>query len=264
MTASDTAFAGSIPAIYDDCLGPWLFEDYAEEVARRAKALAPKDVLETAAGTGIVTAKLAEALPNAKIVATDLNQAMLDVAAKHIHAGNVSYRAADALDLPFEDSSFDLVVCQFGVMFYPDRVKGNSEARRVLRDGGRYIALIWDSLDKSPPAVVIADTVAGQFPDDPPSFLSRVPWGYGDKARIEADMRAAGFDDIAIDTVEVKGTLNARGAATGLCQGSPLRAEIEARDATRLNEVTEAAITALEPYDGKPTSLSAHIVTATK
>lgn len=264
MTATDAAFAGLIPAIYDDCLGPWLFEDYAEEVARRAKALGPRDVLETAAGTGIVTAKLAGALPDARIIATDLNQAMLDVADKHIDAGNVSYQAADAQDLPFDDSSFDLVVCQFGVMFYPDRVKGNSEARRVLRDGGRYMAVIWDSLDKSPPAVVIAEAVAARFPDDPPSFLSRVPWGYSDKARIEADMRAAGFSDIAIDTVEVAGTLNARGAATGLCQGSPLRAEIEARDASRLDEVTDAAIAALEPYDGKPTSLSAHIVTATK
>ena len=134
----------------------------------------------------------------------------------------------------------------------------------MLRNGGRYIALIWDTLDKSPPAVVIADTVAAKFPDDPPSFLSRVPWGYGDKAKIEADMRAGGFTDIAIDTVEVKGKLNARTAATGLCQGSPLRAEIEARDASRLNEVTEAAIAALQPDDGKPTTLSAHIVTATK
>ena len=213
---------------------------------RRAKALAPDDVLETAAGTGIVTAKLAEALPEARITATDLNQAMLDVAAKHIASGNVSYQAADAQDLPFEDDSFDLVVCQFGVMFYPDRVKGNAEARRVLRDGGRYIAVIWDSLDRSEPAAEIAKAVAGQFPDDPPSFLSRVPWGYSDTSKIEADLKAAGFDDIAIDTVEVSGKLDARGAATGLCQGSPLRAEIEARDASRLEAVTEAATAALQ------------------
>jgi SAM-dependent methyltransferase len=264
MTATDTAFAGSIPAIYDQCLGPWLFEDYAEEVARRAKALAPRDILETAAGTGIVTAKLSKALPEATIVATDLNQAMLDVAAQHIASDNVRYQAADALDLPFEDDSFDLVVCQFGVMFYPDRVKGNAEARRVLRDGGHYVAVIWDSLDTSAPAEMIAQTVAGQFPDDPPSFLSRVPWGYSDTSKIEADLKAAGFDDIAVDTVEVSGKLDARGAATGLCQGSPLRAEIEARDASRLEAVTDAAAKALQRFDGETTTLSAHIVTATR
>jgi len=264
MTASDAAFSGSIPAIYDRCLGPWLFEGYAKEVASRARALEPRTILETAAGTGIVTARLAETLPGAKIVATDLNQAMLDVAATHIPFGNITYQAADAQDLPFDDGLFDLVVCQFGVMFYPDKVKAGAEAHRVLKDGGKYMAIIWDALDTSDPAVVIDETVAAQFPDDPPSFLKRVPWGYSDKDKITADLRAAGFKDVDIDTVEVRGTLDARGAATGLCQGSPLRAEIEARDASRLEEVTETVIAALEPYDGKPTTLSAHIVTATK
>lgn len=264
MTASDTAFAGSIPAIYDRHLGPWLFEGYADEVARRVKALGPSAILETAAGTGIVTARLAEALPEARIVATDLNQAMLDVAAERISADNVSYQAADAQDLPFDDESFDLVVCQFGVMFYPDKVKANAEARRVLRDGGKYMAIIWDKLDASPPAVVIHETVAAEFPDDPPGFLARVPWGYFDKERITADLRAAGFEGVDIDTVEIGGTLDARGAATGLCQGSPLRSEIEARDASRLQEVTDKVAAALQEQDGKPTSLSAHIVTATR
>ena len=264
MPASDAAFAGSIPAIYDRYLGPWLFDDYAREVAQRAKALAPRRILETAAGTGIVTEQLARALPDSEIVATDLNQAMLDVAAQRISSGNVEYRAADAQQLPFEDSSFDLVVCQFGVMFYPDKVKGNAEARRVLRDGGRYIAVIWDEIERNPVAQELERAVGQVFPDDPPTFASRVPWGYGDKARIEGDLRAAGFTDIAIDTVESTNPLDARGAATGLTQGSPLRAEIEARDPAKLEEATDAAARALERFDGRETTLSAHVVTATR
>ncbi len=264
MTSTDAAFAGSIPAIYDRYLGPWLFDFYAREVVRRAKALDPQHILETAAGTGIVTEALANELADAKIVATDLNQAMLDVAAKRISSANVTYQAADAQDLPFDDGSFDLVVCQFGVMFYPDKVKGNAEARRVLRDGGRYIAVIWDGIDRNPVPQAIERGVATVFPDDPPSFASRTPWGYGDKAQIERDLRAAGFENITIDTVENRGRLDARGAAIGLTQGSPLRAEIEARDPARLEEATDAAARALEQYDGQETALSAHIVTAIK
>lgn len=264
MTATDAAFAGSIPAIYDRDLGPWLFNDYAKEVARRAALLAPRRIIETAAGTGIVTEALANAVPDAEIVATDLNQAMLDVAAKRITSGNVSFQAADAQDLPFDDGSFDLVVCQFGVMFYPDKVKGNSEARRVLRDGGRYIAVIWDRIENNPVAQEIERAVGQVFPDDPPTFASRTPWGYGDKERIESDLRSAGFNRIDIDTVESTNPLDARGAATGLTQGSPLRAEIEARDPARLQEATDAAAQALQRYDGQDTTLSAHVVTATK
>ena len=264
MTATDAAFAGSIPAIYDRYLGPWLFDDYAREVAARARALSPSRILETAAGTGIVTEQLARELPTAEIVATDLNQAMLDVAAQRIASVNIRYQAADAQDLPFEDSSFDLVVCQFGVMFYPDKVKGNAEARRVLRDGGRYIAIIWDTMDRNPVPQAIERAVGRLFPDDPPTFASRTPWGYGDTSRIEGDLRAAGFEDILIETVESTNPLDPRGAATGLCQGSPLRAEIEARDPGRLQEATDAAARALQEYDGQPTTLSAHVVTATR
>jgi SAM-dependent methyltransferase len=264
MTATDAAFAGSIPAIYDRYLGPWLFDDYAREVTARAKALSPQRILETAAGTGIVTELLARELPDAEIVATDLNQAMLDVAAQRVSSGNVSYQAADGQDLPFEDGGFDLVVCQFGVMFYPDKVRGNAEARRVLRDGGRYIAVIWDGIDRNLIPQAIERAVGEVFPDNPPTFASRTPWGYGDKERIEGDLRSAGFSDITIDTVEVTNPLDARGAATGLTQGSPLRAEIEARDPARLQEATDAAARALQRFDGQDTTLAAHIVTAVR
>src|SRR5829696_6629027 len=160
MSATDTVFAGSIPALYDRYMGPLLFEPYAAEVARRALAIAPGHVLETAAGTGVVTQALHRALPEAEIVATDLNAPMLEEAEQRMAAGKVRFQQADALALPFEDGSFDLVVCQFGVMFFPDKVAGNSEAYRVLQDGGRYLLVIWNKVDENLATKVVGSAVA--------------------------------------------------------------------------------------------------------
>ncbi len=268
MDSADANFAGSIPALYDRHLGPLLFEPYAELLAERARALQPRDVLETAAGTGIVTAALARALPAARITATDLNPAMLEVAAGRLAGGEVRVRQADALDIPFEDGSFDLVVCQFGVMFYPDRPKGNAEARRVLREGGRYLLVIWDRLERNPVSRIIHDTVAGLFPERPPQFLARTPFGYSDRGLIEANLSAAGFNQIDFETVELPSRpISARDAATGLVAGSPLRAEIEERDPAGLERAIEAAtgaLAALEVGGRLDSPLSAHLVTATR
>ena len=268
MTSTDAAFAGSIPGLYDRYLGPLLFEPYADEVARRAEALHPRAILETAAGTGIVTDALHRAIPGAKIVATDLNPAMLDVARERVQSDRVTFRTADAQDLPFEDSSFDIVVCQFGVMFYPDRVRGNEQARRVLRNGGRYLVVIWDKLANNPVSQTVHDAVAALFPDNPPAFLARTPFGYADPAIIERDMLAAGFTDIEFETVKLQSRpIDAYGAATGLVAGCPLRAEVEARDADGLDRAIEAAAHALATLEQNgvlDSVLSAHIVTAIK
>jgi SAM-dependent methyltransferase len=258
MTATDAVFAGSIPALYDHYLGPLLFAPYAADIAARAAALAPERILETAAGTGIVTAALAAALPEAEITATDLNQAMLDVAAGALTG--IDFRQADAQALPFADAAFDLVVCQFGVMFFPDRIAAFAEARRVLRPGGAFLFNAWDRLERNPVTAAIGDALAKRFPDDPPGFYARVPFGYHDPARIAGDLRAAGFTGIAIETLALTSRVDARAAATGLCQGTPLRAEIEARG--DLAEATAAAMAALAPFDGKDTPMSAHVVRA--
>lgn len=267
MSSTDTAFAGSIPGLYDRHLGPLLFEPFAAEVARRAADLKPGWILETAAGTGIVTAALAKAIPAAHIVATDLNEAMLDVARARITSENVRFEAADAQDLPFEDSSFDLVICQFGVMFYPDKVRGNAEARRLLREGGRYIAVIWDRLERNPASQIVHDAVAALYPEDPPAFLARTPFGYSDPAPIEHDLLAAGFTDIEFETVALRSYPRAtsRDAAAGMVMGSPLRAEIEQRGASGLQRAVEAAeqaLASLDGPDGFDSTLSAHVVTA--
>ena len=268
MTATDTVFAGSIPAIYDRLMVPMLFEPYAADVAEHARRFGARDILETAAGTGVVTAALHRALPDAGIVATDLNPAMLEIAAERVRSENVRLQAADAQNLPFEDQSFDLVVCQFGIMFYPDKIDANREAFRVLRPNGRYLLVIWDSIEKNAVSQAVSKAVAAQFPDDPPAFFPRIPHGYANLEVITADLLAAGFDDLEFETVVHRArSPSAHDVAIGMCQGSPLRAEIEARDHSALERVTAAAAQALQQFEGPEgfdAPMSAHIVIATK
>ncbi len=263
MTATDALFTGSIPALYQRYLVPMLFAPYARDLAARAAALAPGRILETAAGTGVVTAALLEAAPDAEIVATDLNQAMLDVAAATIRAPNVRFQAADAQALPFADASFDMVVCQFGVMFFPDRVAAYREARRVLRPGGHFLFNAWSRIEDNPLSEAVTEAIAALFPKDPAAFMRRVPFGYHDIARIEEDLHEAGFEEIEVETVEKSSRSGtALEAATGFCHGTPLRAEIEARGS--LDEATERAAAALarfEGADGLEAPMSARVVT---
>jgi ubiquinone/menaquinone biosynthesis C-methylase UbiE len=268
MTATDTIFAGSIPAIYDEFMVPLLFRPYAEFAADRMKPLAPRRILETAAGTGVLTEALHRALPKADITATDLNQPMLDKAARRVTGSNVRFQEADALNLPFEDSSFDLVTCQFGVMFFPDKVKGHAEAHRVLRDGGSYLLVIWDDIGTNVATRVAGRAVADLFPGDASDFYERIPFRYHDKTIIEADLRAGGFREVRIDTVELLcRAASARDAAIGLTQGTPMRSEIEKRGPTMLAMATDAAANALlqfEGVNGFEAPMSAHIVVATR
>jgi ubiquinone/menaquinone biosynthesis C-methylase UbiE len=264
MSSTDTVFAGRIPELYERLMVPLLFQPYADEVAKRAKVLAPSRILETAAGTGVVTEAIHAVLPDAEIVATDLNPAMLEIAAAKRGSDKVSFEPADATDLPFGDGEFDLVVCQFGAMFFPDKVKGNSEARRVLREGGTYLIVIWDRLDHNPVSHSLAEAVAAEFPDDPPRFLERAPFSYADPAQIERDLRAAGFDRVSIETVTAKSRVNAHDAAFGMCCGSPMTAELQERGADGPERAALAAERALLRWDGEEAPMSAHIVTATK
>ena len=267
--SSEASFAGSIPALYDRHLAPLLFEPYADEVARRAAELRPRRILETAAGTGIVTAALAAALPCTEIVSTDLNQSMLDVAAGRVQSNRVSLQQADALDLPFGKAEFDLVVCQFGMMFFPDKILGHSEALRVLREGGRYLAVVWDRIERNPASLIVHETVARLFPRNPPAFLLRTPFGYADPDGIVEDLRSAGFGTVEVETVELRSRRQAtpRDAAIGLVYGCPLRGEIEERDPNRLEEAARAAEGSLQQLvrNGRFDSrLSAHMVLATR
>jgi ubiquinone/menaquinone biosynthesis C-methylase UbiE len=245
---SDKAFAGGIPEIYDSVLVPLIFEPYAVDVARRIAQVDPTSVLEVAAGTGAVTRELVSQLgSDSEITATDLNQPMLDVAQRRIPARNVTWKQADAMQLPFTSDRFDVVVCQFGAMFFPDRVQAFSEARRVLRPGGSFVFSVWDRIEGNEFAFVVEEMVANIFTPDPPRFMSRTPHGYCDMSKIQQDLHDAGFEAAPkFETVtKISKASAARMAAIAYCQGTPLRNEIEARDASRLAEVTDAAERAL-------------------
>jgi ubiquinone/menaquinone biosynthesis C-methylase UbiE len=266
--SQDTVFSGSIPAIYDRYMVPLIFAPFAEEVAQRAKAFMPGHVLETAAGTGVVTEALHRALPEAEIIATDLNGPMLEVASQLVRSSKVSFETADAEELRFADESFDLVVCQFGVMFFPDKVRGNSEARRVLRDGGRYLLVIWDHVERNLATMAAGRAVADLIPGDAGRFYERIPFRYHDREQIERDLRAAGFEEIEIETIELRSrAASARDAAMALVQGTPMRADIDQVAPGRLEEATAAAEKALRAYegpDGFDAPMSAHLVVATR
>jgi SAM-dependent methyltransferase len=269
-TNTDKVFTGSIPKIYETYLVPLIFVPYAEDLAKRLAARSPTRVLEIAAGTGVVTRSLASALPeSAAIVATDLNQPMLDLAAAIGTKRPVEWRQADAMQLSFEDASFDAVVCQFGAMFFPDKAKAFSEARRVLRPGGVFIFNAWDRIEENEFADAVTAALAPVFPADPPRFLARIPHGYHDRSIIERDLKGGGFKGRPeIETVAKRSkAASPRMPAIAYCGGTPLRSEIEARDASRLDEATDIAAKAVAErfgtgaVDGK---IQAHVVTIEK
>ncbi|MBT9382327.1 class I SAM-dependent methyltransferase [Pseudooceanicola sp. CBS1P-1] len=254
MPDIDSDFKGSIPEIYDSHLVPVLFADYGAELARRVARSDPAAVLEIAAGTGAVTRAMAPLLrAGARYVVSDLNEAMLERARMHHPAPvpGMEWQIANALALPFEDDSFDAVFCQFGVMFFPDRVKGFSEVRRVLRPQGRFLFNSWGPLEENDFSRIAVETLIRLYPDDPPLFLARTPFGYGDPAVIERDLRAAGFTRVSLERAEREchaGT--ADDFAFGQIYGSPLRLEIEGRGDPPLAQVRKEVAKALAEHCG--------------
>lgn len=266
MTPGDTDFVGSMPELYERYLCPLLFQPYALDIAARARAAAPRRVLEIAAGTGVVTRDLAEVLPDAQIEATDLNEAMVAAGDAIGTKPNVRWSVADAAALPFEASHFDLVVCQFGVMFFPDRSAAFREARRVLSPGGTFIFNVWDGLERNDVARIVSGATREVFPHDPPSFLERTPYGYGNPDPIVRDLRDAGFVSVIWDAVAKRSlSPSARDAATGLCAATPLRHEILARNPEGLEHVIDGAAQALREHFGTGTidgGMQAYVFTA--
>jgi ubiquinone/menaquinone biosynthesis C-methylase UbiE len=268
MLETDKIFAGSIPENYDRYMVPLIFEPFAADLARRAAAFSPDAVLEIAAGTGVVTRALAPKLsPGATYTVTDLNQPMLDyAAARQPPDSRIEWRQADALALPFEDAAFDLVFCQFGVMFFPDRISGYREARRVLRPGGHLLFNVWDRIEENVFANDVTNALAEMFPDDPPRFLARTPHGYHDTALIRREVEEAGFSNVAIETREERSRApSPRLPALAYCQGTLLRSEIEARDAEKLAAATDHTASAIAGRHGSgevSAKIQAHVIEA--
>lgn len=265
-------FSGSVPNTYHNFLGPLIFDAYARDmVARLAPLLKAKPdarILELACGTGIVTNLIANALPSgASLLATDISEPMLNLArANFTGAPGVIFQTADACSLPFKDQSFDLIVCQYGVMFFPDKVKAMQEARRVLAPGGTYIFNIWDSLAANPIAKVEHETISALFPNDPPQFLAKFPFGYSDRAEIERVAHAGGFTNVKLETVQFPCTApTAEDAARGFVEGTPILPALQERGVTDITPIRAAVAKALAAKFGdRPcrSTMSAIVATA--
>jgi len=265
--SATTLFSESIPQDYDTHLGPFLFEFYAADLARRLRIDGPGSILETACGTGIATAFLRRSLcEDVSIVATDVSEGMLDIARRERgRLSRVRFQQADAQDLPFEDASFDAVVNQFGLMFLPDKLQAMREARRVLRPGGRLALNVWGDLPSNPYVQVTQDAIATFFEEDPPQFLY-LPWSYHDPVEITALVEAAGFDDVACHEVSCMAERpTVRHVATGLVRGNPTIRDVEDRANGTVDEVIDAVADALGDAFGRApfrAPLQAIVVTA--
>src|SRR6478752_7670706 len=268
MADADHVFGGSIPDTYDRYLVPLIFQGFAEAIAQRAAALSPNAVLETAAGSGVVARALAPRLsPDAGYVVTDLNQPMLDHAASQQPPDRrISWRQADAQALPCEDAVFDVVCCQFGAMFFPDRRAAYREARRVLKPGGSFLFNVWDRIEENVFANDVTNALAEMFPNDPPRFLARTPHGYHDTTLIRSDLGKAGFSSVEIQTrAEQSRAPSPRHPAIAYCQGTPLRNEIEARDPQKLQAATDHAASVIAAKHGSgevAAKIQAHVILA--
>lgn len=268
MSGIDKIFTGSIPEIYDAYLVPLIFEGFAADLSQRVSSDAPHAILETAAGTGVLTRSLAKLMPaSARYIVTDLNQPMLDHASRRQgYDDRITWQQANALSLPFADHQFDVVCCQFGVMFFPDRIAGYREARRVLKPGGRFAFNVWDRISENVFADDVTRALQGVFPDSPPLFLARTPHGYHDVAIIRRELEQAGFRDIVIETrEELSRAPSPRHPAVAYCQGTPLRNEIETRDASKLDAATDRAADAIARKHGHgevAAKIQGHVVLA--
>ncbi len=253
MAQTDTKFVGPVPELYDTFMVPMLFQPYAEDMAVEVAGWRPNSVLETAAGSGVVTRALAPLLgPDARYVVTDLNPPMLERArARQGEDSRIEWAVANAVSLQFGDASFDAVCCQFGAMFFPDRTMGYAEARRVLKPHAPFFFNVWGSLAENEISATVWDAVLAHYPVNPPTFFPRMPHGYFDAAQIRADLVAAGFTKISIDTVTKQSVApSARDAALALVQGTPFRMELMARDPEGLQAVTDEAEAALRQRYG--------------
>lgn len=252
-----------MPEAYERWLAPTVFQPFGVDLARRVAARTPHRVLELAAGTGVLTRELVAALGSAKVTATDLNDAMVDFGRQQ--APGAAWRQADAIDLPFEAGEFDLIACQFGVMFFPNKPAAFAEARRVLTPEGTLLLSTWATVDTHDFQAALVAGLERAFPEDPPSFIVSVPHGYAEVDVVVADLRAGGLDCLAVESVTLEGrAASAADVAAGYCTGTPLRPEIEARGDLAITTAVVAKEMEARLGAGAVTGwMTAHVIEAT-
>jgi len=243
-------FGGSIPEYYDRCLGTAYFGPPAAELARRIPAKPGGDVLELCCGTGLASRRIRARLdPSVRFVATDLSAAMLDYGRVQPGTEGIEWQEADACALPFGDGAFAVVACALGFMFPPDRPKAFSEARRVLRPGGRLVFSVWDRIENNPTGLVGAEALESFAPGDP-DLVFRTQYELADPDLLRRLVTGAGFTDFRVEAVklEVAG-VSARTIAEGQVRGTP-RANLIAKKGFDLEKVIDTVGKALADYGG--------------
>ncbi|QEC66577.1 methyltransferase domain-containing protein [Panacibacter ginsenosidivorans] len=242
MPEENILFGGNVPANYDRYLGPFLFEPYARDMVNRIDATVIKDVLEIACGTGRVTRQLSNLFrKSANITASDFSIEMVKVAERFIDNDHVRFVQADAQSLPFEDNSFDLVVCQFGFMFVPDKPKGFSEAFRVLRKGGTLLFNTWDSLENNPATEIVNKVIIDFFKGDGPLFF-KIPHGLYNASELQQLLQGAGFSNVHVQQISIEGTSpSALDIAKGFVTGTPMFGELTTLDPALLEKIINKA-----------------------
>lgn len=249
----NAVFAGTIPANYEKYLGPFLFEPYALDLVSRLQDKKYPQILELACGTGRVTAHLAKSVKHDSLTATDLNPDMIEVGKKIVGNKNIKWQPADALELPFDDNSFDAVVCQFGIMFFPDKLKGLQEAHRVLKPGGKIIFNTWDNVENNPAIHEGRKIIESYFGDDPPVFYN-VPFSIHDENELQTIMKDAGFKNIKTSLVKKDGISDrAADLAIGMVEGNPIFLSITEKDPSLIEPIEKHVEKVLaEKFGDKP------------
>ncbi|MEO8085572.1 MAG: methyltransferase domain-containing protein, partial [Bacteroidota bacterium] len=266
-TKPNITFGGTIPKIYDEVLGPVYFEPYAIDIADRVAALKPATILETACGTGRVTMHLNSAIPNAQITATDINPDMFAIAQQKLKGSSVEFKQADATALPFPDNSFDCVVAQFGIMFYPDKVKGIAEALRVLKPGGTYIFNVWGKIEDNGMSQTGRQIVSEFFENDPPAFYN-IPYSMHNVEDVLDIIKKGGFTDVQHEVLTKESIADsAEFMSAGLVEGNPIANAVRERDPAAV-EILKAKVfeTLVKRFGDHPckTSMRAIVFTAKK
>ncbi len=260
------AFAGTIPANYEKYLGPFLFEPYALDLVSRLQDKKYNDILEIACGTGRVTKHLAKSVKHDTLTATDLNPDMISIAKSIVHDKNINWLQADALELPFDDNSFDLVVIQFGVMFFPDRQKGLHEAYRVLKQGGKLIFNTWDRTENVPGVYEGRNVIESYFEDNPPKFYS-IPFSMYDEKELRELPAKAGFENVKVSLVKKEGySSSTADLSVGIVEGNPIYLAIIEKDPALVSKIRDHVKKVLvEKYgDSITVPLQAWVVEASK
>ena len=253
---------------YDRYLAPFLFEPFAQDLSSRITSANYRDVLELACGTGRVTRHLRKVLPEqTKLVATDLHPDMIRIASEQLLNENINWQTADAQQLSFPDESFDLVVCQFGLMFMQDRMKALSEVHRVLRPGGKFIFNTWDKIENNGAIYLGNQIICSYFPENTPSSY-RVPFSMHQPDLLETNLVAAGFKNIKVSGVEKEGlSPSAKDAAIGIVEGNRIYYHIMKKDPNLVEVIRNAVEQKIaEAYGDHPlkTSLKAWVFEAQK